>query len=58
MTRAEKEAIIQDVLARYGHRVGQTIVEDDSCLGRLLGTLQVDHEDREIGDYLCSFLVA
>ncbi len=58
MTRAEKDIVIQDVLGRYGHRVGSRVVEDDTCLGRLLTTLQFDLEDREVGDYLCSFLVA
>jgi hypothetical protein len=58
MTRADKDRIVQDVLSRYGHRVGKTVVEDDMCLGRLLATLQFDLDDREVGDYLCSFLVA
>jgi hypothetical protein len=58
MTRAERDNIIQDVLGRYGHSVGRTVVEDDMCLGRLLATLKFDLEDREVGDYLRSFLVA
>ena len=58
MTRAEKDRIILDVLGRYEHRVGMTVVEDDMCLGRLLATLRFDLEDREVGNYLCSFLVA
>jgi hypothetical protein len=58
MTRAEKEDTIQDVLGRYGHKVGKTVVEDDMCLGRLLATLKLDLGDCEVGDYLCSFLVA
>ena len=58
MTRAEKDNIIQNVLGRYGHNVGKTVVEDDTCLGRLLATLKFDLEDREVGNYLCSFLVA
>jgi hypothetical protein len=58
MTRAEKDTTIQNVLGRYGHRVGKTVVEDYTCLGRLLATLQLDLEDREVGNYLCSFLVA
>jgi len=57
MTRAEKDNIIQNVLGRYGHNVGKTVVEDDTCLGRLLATLKSDL-DYEVGDYLCSFLVA
>ena len=58
MTRAEKDTIIQDVLGRYGHNVGRIIVGDNTCLARLLATLKLDLEDREVGDYLCSFLVA
>jgi hypothetical protein len=46
------------MLGRYGHNVGRTIVGDDTCLVRLLATLKLDLEDREVGDYLCSFLVA
>jgi hypothetical protein len=58
MTRAEKDSNIQAMLGRYGHNVGRTIVGDDTCLARLLATLKLDLEDREVGDYLCSFLVA
>jgi hypothetical protein len=58
MTRADKDRIVKDVLGRYGHGVGKTVVEDDTCLGRLLATLKFDLEDREVGNYLCSFLVA
>jgi hypothetical protein len=58
MTRAEKESSVQAMLGRYGHNVGGTIVGDDTCLARLLSTLKLDLEDREVGDYLCSFLVA
>jgi hypothetical protein len=58
MTRAEKDSTIQAMLGRYGHNVGMTIVGDDTCLVRLLATLKLDLEDREVGDYLCSFLVA
>jgi hypothetical protein len=58
MARAEKDSIIQNVLGRCGHNVGKTVVEDDMCLGRLLATLKFDFEDREVGDYLRSFLVA
>jgi hypothetical protein len=57
MTRPERDCIVQDMLGRYGHRVGKTVVEDDMCLGRLLGTLRFDLEDdRQVGNYLCSFL--
>ena len=58
MTRAEKDRVVQELLAHYGQRVGRTVVEDDTCLVRLLATLRQDLEDREVGDYLCSFLVA
>jgi hypothetical protein len=58
MTRAEKDSNVQAMLGRYGHKVGNTIVGDDTCLARLLATLKLDLEDREVGDYLCSFLVA
>jgi hypothetical protein len=58
MTRAEKDGAVQEQLAHHGQRVGKTVVEDDTCLGRLLATLELDLEDREVGNYLCSFLVA
>jgi hypothetical protein len=58
MTRAEKESNVQAMLGRYGHKIGAAIVGDDTCLARLLATLRLDLEDREVGDYLCSFLVA
>ena len=58
MTRAERDRIVQVVLGQYGHRVGKTVVGDDTCLSRLLATLKFDLEDREVGDYLRSFLVA
>ena len=58
MTRAEKDRIVQDVLVRYEQRLGATVVEDDTCLGRLLTMLQLDLDDCEVGRYLCSFLVA
>jgi hypothetical protein len=58
MTRAEKESNVQTMLGRYGHNVGAAIVGDDMCLARLLATLKLDLEDREVGNYLCSFLVA
>ena len=58
MTCAEKDKVIQELLGQNGQRVGRTVVEDDTCLVRLLATLRQDLEDREVGDYLCSFLVA
>jgi len=57
MTRKEKAAIVDRMLDRY-HDLGNLIVSDDDSLCRLLTTLQIDAEDREIGDYLRSFLVA
>ena len=58
VTRSEKDRIVQDVLVRYERRVGSAVVEDDTCLGRLLATLQLDRDDRAVGNYLCSFLTA
>ncbi len=58
MTRAEKEERIRDILARYDDRVGAIVVNDDGALARLLSTLQFDSSDREVGEYLCSYLVA
>jgi hypothetical protein len=58
MTREDRDRVVEALLGHYGHRVGQTVVEDDVCLGRLLGTLRVDLEDREVGEHLRSYLVA
>jgi Fe-S cluster assembly scaffold protein SufB len=58
VTRGDEDRVVQGVLARYGHRVGETVVEDDLCLGRLLATLNYDLEGREVRDYLYTFLVA
>jgi len=44
------------MLDRY-HHLGQLLVGDDESLCRLLTTLEIGAEDREIGDYLTSFLV-
>jgi hypothetical protein len=43
------------MLVRY-ENLGATIVDDNECLSRLLRTLEIGGEDREIGDYLHSFL--
>jgi len=43
------------VLDRY-ERLGGLIVGDNQSLCRLLSSLEIDVEDREIGDYLTSFL--
>ena len=57
MTREEKEQAVDTVLARYEH-LGATLVADDQTLVRLLQTLQLSTTDKEVGDYLCSFLIA
>lgn len=57
MTREEKEQAVDAVLARYEH-LGATVVADDQTLCRLLRTLQLSATDRDVGDYLCSFLIA
>ena len=57
MTREEKERAVDTVLARYEH-LGATVVSDDHTLCRLLQTLEFSEADREVGEYLCSFLVA
>jgi hypothetical protein len=57
VTREEKEQAVDAVLARYEH-LGATIVADDQTLVRLLQTLELSATDREVGEYLCSFLVA
>jgi hypothetical protein len=50
VTRADEDEAVQAVLGRYGHRVGETMAADDTCLGRLLATLKHDPEDREVCD--------
>jgi len=55
MTRNEKVAVVDRMLVRYAN-LGSTIVDDNECLSRLLRTLEIGGEDREIGDYLHSFL--
>jgi len=56
MTRKEKAEVVDRMLDRY-HHLGQLLVGDDESLCRLLTTLEIGAEDREIGDYLTSFLV-
>jgi hypothetical protein len=59
MTQQEKDRVVEDLLARYSYRVGQMVVDDDTCLARVLSALHFDLEDdSEVADYLCSFLVA
>ena len=55
VTRDEKEQAVDSVLARYEH-LGATVVSDDQTLCRLLRTLRFSKADKDVGDYLCSFL--
>ena len=58
MTREEKNTAVETVLSRYDS-LGSTLVSDDQSLCRLLSTLHMDNAvDRDVGDYLCSFLTA
>lgn len=57
MTREEKDRAADRVLSRYPH-LGATIVADDGTLSRLLEMLDLTSADRDVGEYLCSFLVA
>lgn len=57
MTREEKDRAADRVLSRYPH-LGATVVADDGTLYRLLETLDLSASDRDVGEYLCSFLVA
>ena len=55
VTREEKEQAVESVLERYEH-LGSTVVSDESTLCRLLSTLRCSDTDRDVGEYLCSFL--
>ena len=55
LPRKERAEIVDRVLDRY-ERLGGLIVGDNQSLCRLLSSLEIDVEDREIGDYLTSFL--
>ena len=57
MTREEKEQAVDEVLARY-EQLGATVVSDDQTLCRLLQTLEFSDADKDVGEYLCSFLTA
>jgi len=57
VTRDERDKAIDKVLGRYAH-LGATIVSDDQTLCRLLRMLEFSGPDRDVGEYLCSFLVA
>jgi hypothetical protein len=57
VTREEKERAVDGVLERYEH-LGATVVSDNQTLCRLLQTLEFSDADRDVGEYLCSFLTA
>jgi hypothetical protein len=57
VTREEKERAVDGVLARYEH-LGATVVSDNQALCRFLQTLEFSDADRDVGEYLCSFLTA
>jgi hypothetical protein len=57
VTRVEKDRAVDSVLTRYEH-LGATVVSDDQTLCRLLRTLEFSDADRDVGEYLCSFLIA
>jgi len=48
---------VDAVLASDDH-LGATVVSDNQTLCRLLQTLEFSEADRDVGEYLCSFLVA
>lgn len=57
MPHEEREGRVDTVLAGCEH-LGATVVGDDQTLCRLLRTMELFGVDRDIGEYLCSFLVA
>jgi hypothetical protein len=57
VTREEKDRAVDSVLTRYAH-LGATVVSDDQTLCRLLRTLEFSDADRDVREYLCSFLIA
>ncbi len=57
MTREEKDRAVDAAMARYEH-LGATVVSDDQTLCRLLQTLEISGADRDVGEYLCSFITA
>lgn len=57
MTRKERAEMVDHMLDRY-ESLGALVVGDDESLCRLLATLEIGVADREIGDYLTSFLTA
>jgi hypothetical protein len=57
LTREDKERAVDSALARYEH-LGAAVVSDDQTLCRLLQRLEFSDADRDVGEYLCSFLIA
>jgi hypothetical protein len=61
VTRDEREQAIDTMLAGYRHlgqTIGATVVGDDHTLCRLLRMLEFSGPDKDVGEYLCSFLTA
>jgi hypothetical protein len=56
-TRKDRAQIVERFLDRYSD-LGRRLVDDDECLFRLLQALGVDTADRDVGEYLASFLTA
>jgi hypothetical protein len=56
MTHTEKAEVTERLVARYAH-LGALLVRDNEILCRLFTTMDIS-QDREIGDFLTSFLVA
>lgn len=57
MKRSERQQVVDRFLDRYAN-LGTLLVADDECLYRLLQALGIDTTDRELGEYLISFLTA
>jgi hypothetical protein len=57
VTREDRDGVLDAVLARY-ERLGATVVSDDQVLCRLLRTLELSEADGDVGEYLCSYLIA
>ena len=56
-TRKDRAQLIDRFLERYTD-LGRLVVDDDECLLHLLQALGVDTTDRDLGEYLASFLTA
>lgn len=57
MTRRERELVVERLLSRYDD-VGETIVDDDQSLCRLLTMMNRASAGDEVGQYVCSYLGA